>query len=237
MKKLPYFPFYYLDWLSSSSVIMMSHAERGLFIDMLSRCYNDDGLPDDNSKLQRLFNCSEDLLIPVKDMFYSVDGLLKNEKLDSIIKDQQSMIKDKSKAGKASAKARAKKKLQKSTGVQQVLNSVPTEHQQNSTNKTEQNRTEQNKDIKPKEKDSQFDIFWSDYPRKTGKGAARTSFAKAIKKATPDEIISGLLKHEIQAKTDVQFIPHPATWLNQERWTDEASKVAETTIGKGDSWT
>lgn len=123
---------------------MMTHEEKGLFIDMLSRCYNDDGLPDDNKKLQRLFNCTDDLLTPVKEMFYSVDGLLKNEKLDSIIKDQQGMIKDKSKAGKASAKARAAKKLQKLTAVEHVLNPVATEAQQNSTNRTEQNRTEQN---------------------------------------------------------------------------------------------
>tara|TARA_R110002167_G_scaffold256475_3_gene462872 strand:+ start:470 stop:1252 length:783 start_codon:yes stop_codon:yes gene_type:complete len=153
MKKLPYFPFYYLDWLSSSSVSMMTHEEKGLFIDMLSRCYNDDGLPDDNNKLQRLFNCTDDLLWTVKEMFYSVDGLLKNEKLDSIIKDQSIMVKGKSKAGKASAKARADKKLQSATPVQHVLNPVATETKRNSTNRTEQNKAEQNnKDIKSKPK-------------------------------------------------------------------------------------
>ncbi len=72
--------------------------------------------------------------------------------------------------------------------------------------------------------EEQFDIFWADYPRKTGKGAARTSFAKALKKANFDEISSGLLKHEIQTAKDPQFIPHPSTWLNQERWADESPK-------------
>jgi len=153
MKKLPYFPFYYLDWLSSSSVSMMTHEEKGLFIDMLSRCYNDDGLPDDNNKLQRLFNCSEELLESVKTMFYSVDGLLKNEKIESIIKDQQKMVKGKSKAGKASAKARAAKKLHQSTGVEHVLNSVATESQRNSTNRTEQNRTKQNKTLEERKEE------------------------------------------------------------------------------------
>jgi len=81
MKKLPYFPFYYLDWLSSSSVSMMTHEEKGLFIDMLSRCYNDDGLPDNQDKLQRLFNCDSKVLSTVSEMFYSVDGLLKNKKI------------------------------------------------------------------------------------------------------------------------------------------------------------
>lgn len=151
-KKLPYFPFYYLDWLSSSSVLMMTHEEKGLFIDMLARCYNDDGLPDDNFKLKRLFNCNENLLNPVKEMFYSVEGLLKNKKLDDIIKSQQGISAVKSKAGKASAKSRASKKLRQSTHVEHVLNSVATEAQHNSTNRTEQNRTNNTLKSKPKEK-------------------------------------------------------------------------------------
>ncbi len=72
-----------------------------------------------------------------------------------------------------------------------------------------------------------FDTFWSDYPRKIGKGAARTAFGRALKKATADEIIGGLLKHEIQTMKDAQFIPHPATWLNQERWSDEVVKTTD----------
>jgi len=145
MKKLPYFPFYYLDWLSSSSVSMMTHEEKGLFIDMLCRCYNDGGLIDDKNKLQRLFNCDLTALETVLEMFYPVDGLLKNKKLEKIICDQKKLIQSKSQAGKASAKARADKKLQSATGVEHVLKSVATEVQRNSTNKTEQNRTEQSK--------------------------------------------------------------------------------------------
>ncbi len=151
MKKLHYFPFYYLDWLSSSNVMMMTYEEKGLFIDMLCRCYNDDGLPDDDIKLQRLFKCDATVLKSVKEMFYSVDGLLKNKKLDSVCDDQSKMFADKAKAGKASAKARADKRLHKSTAVEHVLNPVATEAQQNPTNKTKQNRTKQSK-VKSKPK-------------------------------------------------------------------------------------
>ena len=67
-----------------------------------------------------------------------------------------------------------------------------------------------------------FDDFWSAYPRKTVKSAARKAYAKAVKKARHDEIMFGLSRHlpALQAK-EQQFIPHPATWLNQERWSDE----------------
>ena len=48
-KKLHWFPFYYLDWLSDSEVAMMTYSEKGLFIDMLARCFNEGGLPADNN--------------------------------------------------------------------------------------------------------------------------------------------------------------------------------------------
>jgi|TARA_B110000881_G_C18557961_1_gene508067 hypothetical protein len=69
-----------------------------------------------------------------------------------------------------------------------------------------------------------FWAFWSTYPRRIGKGTARTAFAKATKFEDPNVIIQAALdytKHCEVMGTERQFIPHPATWLNQERWEDE----------------
>ena len=142
-KKFHWFPFYYLDWLSDSEVAMMTYSEKGLFIDMLSRCFNEGGLPADEKKLVRLFKCDADDLQECVKMFYKKDEKLFNKKLDSIHKDQGKISKDKSKAGKASAKAREAKRLMKSTGVEQVLNPVATEVQQNPTRREEESREEQ----------------------------------------------------------------------------------------------
>jgi len=69
-----------------------------------------------------------------------------------------------------------------------------------------------------------FDLFWKSYPRKTGKGAAEKAWAKAALKTPADEIVGKLAKYTWPE--DPQFIPHPATWLNQKRWEDEpASNV------------
>ena len=142
-KKLHWFPFYYLDWLSDSEVVMMTYSEKGLFIDMLSRCFNEGGLPADEKKLVRLFRCeAEDLKECVK-MFYEKDEKLFNKKLDSIQKDQRKVSAGRSKAGKVSAQKRKDKRLTESTNVEQVLKSVATKAQQNSTNTTEHNTTEQ----------------------------------------------------------------------------------------------
>lgn len=72
--------------------------------------------------------------------------------------------------------------------------------------------------------DPTFDVFWQAYPRRIGKGAARVSFERAKKLASVNEIIqaarafSQLCQEERREK---RYIPHPATWLNQERWEDD----------------
>lgn len=62
-----------------------------------------------------------------------------------------------------------------------------------------------------------FDAFWSQYPKKVGKGAAKTAYSRALKKVSHDDIMAGLARYN----PDPQYICNPATWLNQERWSDE----------------
>lgn len=70
-----------------------------------------------------------------------------------------------------------------------------------------------------------FDEFWAAYPRKIGKDAA----LKAFKKRKPSAELLGKMisaienqKHSVQWNRDNgQFIPNPATWINQGRWEDE----------------
>jgi len=67
-----------------------------------------------------------------------------------------------------------------------------------------------------------FKDFWSWYPRKTGKGAARKAYAKAVK-TTKWGIINVAVQNLANDPNlpEAQFIPHPSTWLNEGRWDDE----------------
>jgi hypothetical protein len=81
--------------------------------------------------------------------------------------------------------------------------------------------------------DDGFESFWQAYPKKTGKGAAR----KAWEKARPDiqqvqAALSWQVESEAWTKEHGQFIPNPATYINQERWTDEPPKIAMTKLTK-----
>jgi uncharacterized protein YdaU (DUF1376 family) len=55
MAKIPYFPFYPDDWISSPKVMMMTMEQRGIYITLLAHAWNFPGgsLPDDMSILQR----------------------------------------------------------------------------------------------------------------------------------------------------------------------------------------
>ncbi len=76
-----------------------------------------------------------------------------------------------------------------------------------------------------KEKTDDFQTFWSAYPKKTAKKAAMTAWKKAKKDLPPiDKVLEAIerQKQSDQWRRDKgQFIPHPATWLNQGRWEDE----------------
>lgn len=78
-------------------------------------------------------------------------------------------------------------------------------------------------------KEDRFAEFWTAYARKVGRGQAIKAWRAAIKKAEPDAIITAASEftawHRAEG-TEPRFIPHPATWLNGERWADEKSSRA-----------
>ena len=75
-----------------------------------------------------------------------------------------------------------------------------------------------------------FAEFWKAYPKKTNGTYARKVFLKLkVDKPLLDKMLQAI---ELQKKTvwkdkDPQYIPHPSTWLNGERWEDEVSSFAK----------
>ena len=69
-----------------------------------------------------------------------------------------------------------------------------------------------------------FDEFWSSYPKKVGKQSALKSFAKAIKTVDLQTLLTAIDRQKRSSqwsRDNGQYIPNPATWLNQGRWEDE----------------
>ena len=97
-----------------------------------------------------------------------------------------------------------------------------------------------------------FEAFWKAYPRKVGKPAARGAWKAAVKKASPvgkepstenlfeaPRVIAGLERWkqtEQWQKEGGQFIPYPATFLNQRRWEDDPparEQSKDAAVGRG----
>jgi hypothetical protein len=78
--------------------------------------------------------------------------------------------------------------------------------------------------IEDQDKDlaTSFNDFWDIYPRKMGKGEAKSAFHKAVLKYGLDTIFDGVRRLAADPNLPApQFVPRAATWLNQERWEDE----------------
>ncbi|MCD8089279.1 MAG: hypothetical protein LUD81_01395 [Clostridiales bacterium] len=81
-----------------------------------------------------------------------------------------------------------------------------------------------------------FNVFWSTYPKKVGKGEA----FKAFQKVNPDTELLNTMLNAINAvrqseqwqRDGGRYIPNPLTWLNQRRWEDEPLNIPEKSNAK-----
>lgn len=96
----------------------------------------------------------------------------------------------------------------------------------------EQNRTEADTETEEERKnislenEREFEIWYSAYPRHVGKGQARKAYRTARKKTDDVTLLaSANTAKEKFAHTEDRFIPHPATWLSGERWSDEKTAI------------
>jgi len=84
-----------------------------------------------------------------------------------------------------------------------------------------------------------FDDFWKVYPKKQAKQDAKQAYAKALNHQdfkdidSPHEyIINALINQKDSGKfNDKKFTPHPTTWLNKARWSDEIEENEHTSNG------
>jgi hypothetical protein len=68
-----------------------------------------------------------------------------------------------------------------------------------------------------------FDTFWDLYPRKVSKRMAHRSFYK-LTPAEREQAVEALPNHVAYWKsknTELDYVPHCTTWLNQYRFEDE----------------
>lgn len=82
--------------------------------------------------------------------------------------------------------------------------------------------------------DPHFAAFWSTYPRRDAKGAAREAWTRAVAKAgDPNLVIQGAARYRDWNGREDRYTKMPATWLNQECWNDELAARRARSSGNG----
>ena len=79
-----------------------------------------------------------------------------------------------------------------------------------------------------------FDLFWTEYPRKQNKSEARRLFMKL--KPPPQgfaAILAGLSRAKVSREwADAQYIPHAARFLRHRRWEDSYTPAGSQVLNK-----
>ena len=78
------------------------------------------------------------------------------------------------------------------------------------------------------EQDS-FTAFWTSYPRRVGKFQAQKIWKRIQAQIRIDEVLAGIERwKETKQWQDPDYIPYPATFLNQRRWEDKPLAARKT---------
>ena len=80
--------------------------------------------------------------------------------------------------------------------------------------------------ITPHTPQGDFEAFWQAYPKKVGKIAAKKAFERV--NVPLETLLTAIGRQKCGAqwsKDGGQYIPNPATWLNQGRWEDVVEPV------------
>lgn len=220
-RHIPYFSFYPADFMNG--VRGLSAQEVGVYTMLLCRIYEENG-PVEYHVLRLATYCGmreptfEKVVKALVDLgkIHLVDGMLCNRRAEAEIAKRVNDLENSSKAGKASAQKRQQNQQMTATPVQRTFNHTDTDTD------TEEGIALSRK----KPKAERFDEFWSAYPhrggQKRGKKPAVESYGRAVAKGIPEQLLIDAAKRSVMDKTVIDgFARDPATWLNQEGWTDE----------------
>lgn len=210
--------------IDSDAFLDMPCSTQSLYFHLSMRA-DDDGFINNAKKIQRMIGCADDdlkillaknFVIP----FESGVCVIKHWKIHNLIQ------KDRYKPS-VYIDEKAKLSLKDNnvyTMETQCIHDVSKVEAQVSIGKA--SLVKASKPIRDKSLDNGFEEFWQAYPKKVGKDAAAKSWLKT--KARIDDVMPALTwqkESDQWRRNDGQFIPNPATYLNQGRWQDEQPVV------------
>ena len=152
-------------------------------------------------------------------------GMLSNDRARETAKVRQKLSKTRAKVGRKGGSFRQVFDIARNENNDLAQAKTPDIEEEKEKNRvtdvTLSNAREARSMRRPREP-GRFEDWWKLVPRKVGKGAARRAYAKALTLTDEATLFSAISRYaELRKVQDERYTVHPATWLNQERWTDE----------------
>jgi len=221
MSKKPWYPFFPADFRSSPRVQTLTLEQEACLRRLLDiQWLSEDCTIPDNMQMHCSWTsnamqeqCTRDAVL----QFFPIieDGKRANLRLRELFFKASDTSRERKKAAETrwnKPKTKSKKKKDANASVLQC----------DSDSDSDSNNT-------PISPNGDFEKFWNAYPRKSGKGKAWESWDKIKPNAQIQsrilEAITEQSKTEQWKKDKGQYIPFPATWLNQKRWEDSPEIV------------
>lgn len=235
MAKLPAFQFYPGDWMKDPALRSVSYAARGLWMDMLSLMFENDrrgylqvnGKPVNAAQLARMTGGATDEVshclqeLENSGVYSSTDdGTIFSRR---IVRDERQ---------RQQTAVRVHRYRQRNSDVTQAVTPSSEDEEEIAV------EVDFGSSLKPKEVlvelslSSLEELIYADYPRKVGRPKALSAIGKAIHKIRNEFGLEANEAAEYLHKAVIEFArspagqkgeytPHPATWMNQERWNDD----------------
>jgi uncharacterized protein YdaU (DUF1376 family) len=212
----------------------LTNEEHGIYLRLLMFAWRTKScsLQNDDRRLATMVGVTPNKWAKLKPIIMEFWTLVDDAWVQKKLTSQRAFVeksrKQKSNAGKASAKAKSLKSNKPVSTAEPTAEPTvnATARQQSITiTKTKERDKSLSTPIPPEgDLQGEFVRFWEYYPRKVGKGAAEKAFIKARKNTSLAEIAMPLKAFKAAtAGTEISKIPHPSTWLNQSRWLDDQS--------------
>jgi uncharacterized protein YdaU (DUF1376 family) len=225
MSEGPWIRFFPSDWLAGTRG--MTAAETGIYITLVAMMYErGEPIPNDTGRLARLCGTTTAALKSTLAVLCDegkitiIDGGLWNDRVGV----ETEIRRDKSTSAQKSAEARWEK--QKQNQQNKDASALHSDSARNSNQKSEAIKTDANASVR-RERDIQFDEFWSMYPRKVAKPDSRKLFDKALTDTPFATILAGAQRYAVERiGEDAKYTMHPDKWLRGQHWLDEPIPTA-----------
>ncbi|WP_191060997.1 DUF1376 domain-containing protein [Geminicoccus harenae] len=231
MADFPAMPFYTDAYLADTT--HLTTEEHGAYLLLLFAAWRSPGccLRDDDAFLARVAKVTPDRwrkrLRPVLAPFWRIQGGSWTQKKQQSVREKLGAISEKRQ--KAARQAREAKPLaeRETAPAHQAANGGHISGYPKPNTKTKESPP-----TVPLSGDErvleEFEVWWQAYPRKIGRRATLEAYQRVRAEVEADVLLVAVKAAAAAWKaegTQDRFIPHPANWLEQRRWQDQAAEV------------